>query len=314
MNAQLSYEEWLAWRQAGIGGSDAPVVMKASPWMAPDELLLIKTGQKDPEPANFVMRRGLRMEPEARAAYEELTGITMPKALMVREKQPFIRGSFDGLNKDEKRGLEIKCPGREDHLTALRGKVPDKYVWQCVHLQLLCGFKKFDYFSYNPDFGPKYSGIVIPFERSKQLEAKLLEEETMFWKQVQKILQSKETPMPQQTNFYTAEEIIRILHEAKKAGVTSLVLPGYEAAFDVTMTGGGSQGGNQGVREQVEEQRHRRAAKREKEKDFVFRTRSNNYRPQRSHRQHRCQNCRSTRLEDWMSLCFDCYREVKQGG
>jgi len=34
-----SGSEWLRWRQGGVGGSDAAVLMGSNPWCKPDELM-----------------------------------------------------------------------------------------------------------------------------------------------------------------------------------------------------------------------------------------------------------------------------------
>ncbi len=45
----MSREEWLQWRNRGIGSSDAPVAVGVSRYKAPLELWLEKTGRKEPE-------------------------------------------------------------------------------------------------------------------------------------------------------------------------------------------------------------------------------------------------------------------------
>lgn len=295
MSKSMTHAEWIAFREKGIGGSDAPAVMDASPWLTSKKLLLIKTGQQDYDPQTYVMRRGLQMEPVARAAYEEITGIPMPKDTKIKAGMPFIRGSYDGLNKDERHGLEIKCPGRADHYLALTGEIPEKYIWQCVHLALLSGYQKFDYFSYNPSFGKEHESVILPFKRSNRLEKELLTKETEFWNQVQKV--RKEHAMPQNTFFYSAEEVIKILRVAKASGITSLVLPGYEAAFDPQL---------RESRELPENVPARNAA------NSMFRVRKTRARkPPAPVKVHRCQECRTTNLQHWQTMCLSCYRDQK---
>lgn len=177
---EMNRPEWLAWRQEGIGSSDAPAIMRASPWTSPFELWARKTNRIAPQPTNSAMRRGLALEPVAREAYEELTGIEMPAARMEHPKRPFIRASFDGLNEKHGRVLEIKCPGRVDHLEARRGRIPKKYLWQCVHLLLVSGLPALDYFSWDGS-----TGVTVSMKRQRALETRLMAAEIEFWQYVQ---------------------------------------------------------------------------------------------------------------------------------
>lgn len=182
----LSRIDWLAWRNHGIGSSDAPVVMNASPWSTPFELWARKTGRLRPQPTNWAMQRGLDLEPRAREEYERLTGIPMPATRLEHPDHRFIRATFDGLNLDAKRVLEIKCPGNADHVTAIQGKIPDKYLWQCVHLIFVAQMKTLDYFSFDG-----FSGVLVTMKRDVALENRLFKEESIFWKHV-----VKDTPPP----------------------------------------------------------------------------------------------------------------------
>lgn len=224
--------DFAAFRRRGIGGSDAPVVMEKSKWMTPAELLLIKTGQTQPDPPNFPMLRGIQLEPIARAHYELETGIAMPAGRAIHPKLNFVRGNFDGINSNEKKILEIKCPGHEDHWKALNGEIPEHYIFQLVHLLLVTGFKHCDYFSY--DWKTK-TGITIPFERSRRLEIELLDRERDFWNQVQKGKKMSEPRKPQNGSQFSAREVVEILERARELGVSQLKLDGFEAAFDPSL-------------------------------------------------------------------------------
>lgn len=178
---QFTYHEWIEWRSYGLGGSDAPIIKRASPFATPLELFLRRTKRIPPQPVTYPMLRGIRLEPEARREYEKLTGIPMPARCLESEHWPVARGSFDGLNDEARIPLEIKCPGKADHLSALNGDIPAKYIWQLVHLLHVCRYDRIHYFSYNPSFpGPKSALIV--FRRHHDLERMLIEEEKRFWK------------------------------------------------------------------------------------------------------------------------------------
>lgn len=167
---------WLAWRMGGIGSSDADIVMENSPWMSKRQLWELKTGRRKPEPRNFAMQRGLDLEPLAREAYERQTGILMPKTIAKHPQYDFLRTSLDGSNKSAGKALEIKCPGSKDHATAVKGEIPQKYIWQCVHHMMVTGLSKLDYFSFDGE-----RGITVPMKRDLKLEKVLLAEEIKFW-------------------------------------------------------------------------------------------------------------------------------------
>ncbi len=171
------FEKRKKFREQGVGSSDAPAVMNTSPWSNPHKLWEEKMHLRQPDPSNFPMRRGLRLEPLARCRYQDMTGIAMPAAnYQIHPKYKFVRANADGVNWKEEIALEIKCPGKTDHALALSGKIPEKYKFQLVHLLLVLGLERIDYFSFDGE-----DGVIVPFERNKLLEGKLLSEEMRFW-------------------------------------------------------------------------------------------------------------------------------------
>lgn len=186
----MTREEWLLWRKAGMGSSDAPAIMGASKWSTPVECLLEKADRTDGRlraPWEIkVMNRGVRLEPEARLSYENWLSIKMPKKLVIHPRFPQLRASFDGLNRDEGRVLEIKCPGKEAHATALAGKIPEDYFWQCVHLLMVSGMEWLDYYSYDGE-----NGVAVAMRRDLSAEKRLMEMELDFWKLVEKYRRQK---------------------------------------------------------------------------------------------------------------------------
>jgi predicted phage-related endonuclease len=134
----------------------------------------------------------------------------MPAQLHTHSEHSFLRASLDGYNLQKKRILEIKCPGKEDHAIALKGKVPEKYIWQLVHQLAVTNADSVDYLSFDGT-----AGVIVPFERDLKLEKKLLPEEMKFWELVQ-----KKTP-PELTERdlmeITDPEDIALFEEMKKA-------------------------------------------------------------------------------------------------
>ncbi len=73
---QQGSPEWLAYRRAKRNASESAAVMGASPWMTPYQLWLAKTGRQETV-VTQAMQHGTDLEPLAREAYEEQTGLVM---------------------------------------------------------------------------------------------------------------------------------------------------------------------------------------------------------------------------------------------
>lgn len=179
LDFEQSSEAWLAWRREGIGASDAPVIMGLSPWQREDELLLLKTGQKAERPANDAMERGKRLEPVARQAYVERTGIVVDPVCVQSRAHAWMRASLDGLSLDGNHVVEIKCPGEKDHSLAAAGTVPGKYFPQLQHILAVTGLAEIYYWSFR--YGHT---VLLKVDRDESFIAELLEKEVAFWARV----------------------------------------------------------------------------------------------------------------------------------
>jgi len=179
--------EWLAWRRAGIGASDAPTIMGVSPWGTPYKLWCDKTGLTPLVDSNsWATDRGNELEPMARADYELMHGLDMPVVLAAHAEYPFLRASLDGYNAEHKIILEIKCPGAADHASAAGGKVPDKYFPQLQHQLLVTGAAKAHYYS----FDGRKAHLVEVLPDHSYIQG-LLKKELAFWQCV-----TDKTPPP----------------------------------------------------------------------------------------------------------------------
>lgn len=178
---------WLAWRNKGIGASDAAAVLGISPWMTPYQLWEQKTGRRKPFEGNWATERGNAMEGPARRYFEALTDLDMPPALVEHPEYPFIRASLDGLSRSPYRILEIKCPGKDDHQKAIEGKVPEKYIPQLQHQLMVTGAEFAYYFSFDGE-----KGVIVEVEPDPEYQKMLLEKEIHFWTEYVQ----KDTPPP----------------------------------------------------------------------------------------------------------------------
>lgn len=131
--------EWHEHRAKYRNASETPAVMGLSPWMTPYELWLVKTGRKVIE-ETVAMRHGTEMEPAARAAFEDATGLIMQPQVMV---DGLYSASLDGITLVSDSIVEIKCPfkGQISELwqTVKAGNVPEHYRLQIQHQLMVSG-------------------------------------------------------------------------------------------------------------------------------------------------------------------------------
>ena len=125
--------EWHAHRAQYRNASETAIVMGESPWQTPYQLWELRTGRRQPE-VNAAMARGTALEPQARAAYEVLTGHVMQPLVLVEGD---YSASLDGLTFEGDLLLEIKCPvkGKDSMLwqQVAQGGIPAHYRWQLEH-------------------------------------------------------------------------------------------------------------------------------------------------------------------------------------
>jgi len=139
------------------------------------------TGQASEGFSSAAMQWGTETEPQARMAYELMTGETVEETGFVRH--PSIEGfgaSPDGLVGD--RGLiEIKCPNTATHIdTLMSEKVPSKYLIQ-MHVQMICTDRDWcDFVSFDPRLLGDMAFWVKRVERDEFLCAEIESEVTKF--------------------------------------------------------------------------------------------------------------------------------------
>ena len=125
--------EWLEYRRTMRNASETAAVMGASPWQTPYQLWLAKTGRAETK-VTAAMQRGTDLEPAARAAYEEQTGLVMQPVVL---QDGAYSASLDGMTLDGDLVLEIKCPVRGTRSDlwqdVAEGNVPRYYALQVQH-------------------------------------------------------------------------------------------------------------------------------------------------------------------------------------
>ena len=128
--------------------------------------------------SSAAMQWGTETEPQARAAYELMTGEDVIEDGFV--KHPTIEGfgaSPDGLVGSD--GLvEIKCPNSATHIdTLLSQKVPAKYMTQMQVQMMCCGREWCDFVSFDPrlpaDMSFWMQRVWADADRQKEIETEV---------------------------------------------------------------------------------------------------------------------------------------------
>ena len=176
----MQNDNWLEWRQGGIGSSDAPIIAGVSPYSTPYKLWEYKTNRRKAWDGNWATRRGHAVEPKARADYEFTYDRDMPATLVQHPQFPWMRSSLDGWDSKERIVLEIKCPGKVDHDLALNGSVPEKYYPQLQHQIFVSSANRVDYWSFDGE-----RGVCVPVYFDKEWFKSYWVKALEFWQNVQ---------------------------------------------------------------------------------------------------------------------------------
>lgn len=189
--------EWLDWRRAGLGGSDLAALLGLSPYEdATREALFAEKVHGTRKETNFAMRRGTRLEPVARAAFERLTGRHYEPVCVEHDDEPWMRCSLDGLCEDVPEGfgnpvtwdiLEIKAGSWQTHDLILSGLVPDHFGVQCQWQLLVTGADVCHLVSINDGrrFARAQQIAHVEVRADGERQAELLDAGRAFWAEVE---------------------------------------------------------------------------------------------------------------------------------
>lgn len=181
--AETDHQKWLQTRNAGIGGSDASVIVGMNPYKSPYQLWLEKTGQAEaPDLSdNQYVYWGTKNEANIADWFQEETGKKVKRLGTLQSREyPFILANVDRTVIGENAGLEIKTAGVSQYRKWKDDEIPDAYYCQCLHYMAVTGA---DYW---------YIAVLIGgndarwkrIERNEEDIKALIEAEKAFWTQV----------------------------------------------------------------------------------------------------------------------------------
>ncbi len=199
INLEQRSEDWLKWRVKGIGSSDACIIYNGNHFgKTPLDLYYEKIGTplvKEPKNKQeseehkkqvSAMNRGSNLEPLAREKYEKLVGLQASPICCIHDQHEWLKASLDGWIDEYQIVLEIKCPNKFDHQSALDGYVPEKYLPQLDHELLVTGGKQVHYVSFGSYiFSNDQKFALVKYKRDQQRIDELLRKEINFWNNVQ---------------------------------------------------------------------------------------------------------------------------------
>ena len=185
LDLEQGSDEWHSWRASGIGASEASSIMGENRWKSRrqlfDQKLDAYLGFSDGRGLeNMAMAEGTRLEPIARQAYIEQTGIAVEPICIQSRRYPWMLASLDGLCIESKTVIEIKCGNSAYRYTSQSGRVPDYYYAQLQHILAICEFEGIDFWC----FIQKKTPILISVPRNQSYIEDLVDREVIFWRQI----------------------------------------------------------------------------------------------------------------------------------
>ena len=174
--------EWLELRRTHIGASDAPIIMRVSPWTTPRQLFERKLCIVPEQKTNAAMLRGQESEPYNRKAFEDWIGAEFKPCVLFDKEYPWMMASMDGVSSDG-RAVEIKLANKADHARVKSGKVPKKYFPQLQHQMRVGGLDDIFYWScLAVDFDNNlFDYAVVSCGRDQNYINELVKEENKFY-------------------------------------------------------------------------------------------------------------------------------------
>ncbi|MCL2393012.1 MAG: YqaJ viral recombinase family protein [Oscillospiraceae bacterium] len=182
----LSREQWLAYRNLGIGGSDASVVCGVNKYKSPLELWMEKTGKSPQKEAGEPAYWGTRLESLIRNEFTLRTGIkviTVNQMLQSKE-YPFMLANLDGVCRCPTHG---KCVFEAKTANAFKAEqwasdlVPQEYILQLQHYLCVTGYSG-AYIAVLVG-GNAFQWKFVP--RDEEIISMLIRYERDFWMHVQ---------------------------------------------------------------------------------------------------------------------------------
>ena len=123
-------DQWLQWREKGLGGSDVAVILGISPFTTPLQLYKDKLGIEKREYDKYITDKGHYYEGVLRTKFEMTDERDFPPVCMIHKDHSHRRVSLDGWDADTRTVLEIKLVGKDVFKLAKNHQLPEYYMAQ----------------------------------------------------------------------------------------------------------------------------------------------------------------------------------------
>jgi putative phage-type endonuclease len=142
--SDMQIDDWRAWRNKGIGGSDAGAIAGVNPWKSPVGVYLEKIGKAEGPEENEKMYWGNVLEEVVADEFSKRTGLRVQRrnAILKHPDHEWMLANVDRLIVDPKNGwgvLECKTASEYVKKEWEEDKVPDHYYLQLQHYMAVTG-------------------------------------------------------------------------------------------------------------------------------------------------------------------------------
>jgi putative phage-type endonuclease len=140
----ITKDEWLVWRNRGIGGSDVGAIVGLNKWKSALDIYLDKTGRGKEYQENESAYWGNTLEEVVAREFEKRTGKKLKRrnAILQHPEYTFMLANVDRLLIGEKAGFEAKTVSAYGAEEWEGEEIPESYVLQCMHYMIVTGLKK----------------------------------------------------------------------------------------------------------------------------------------------------------------------------
>lgn len=142
--------EWLAARREKITASQIPILLGASPYQKPNQLLIEKFTGVEQEVSSFkqvLFQRGHEAEAAAREWIKAHLGLDMAPAVLVSNEIPDLLASLDGFNPSQDLIFEAKYMGAKSLAEVAEGRIKPHHMYQVQAQLRVSGAQKCIYFA-----------------------------------------------------------------------------------------------------------------------------------------------------------------------
>ncbi len=201
VNHRQGSDEWLAWRNDGLGASEIGILMGSNLFKTPLQLWNLKCGYTQGDPINRAMQHGIDNEDRVRQKMNTKFGLELMPLCIEDSENPYMKASLDGFDLTELVLCEIKCPISVSTLDcARRNQIVPNYWFDQIQWQIMLSKPKRAFIAlwdYRTD-----EDIVIDISPLPERIEEMRKVAKKFWGQVQR----GEPPTPQKGDFLQRDD------------------------------------------------------------------------------------------------------------